>query len=116
MHIFVSLIVPTAMFTLIPTSWNATLGDGIVTFQCRPQKADFVAWRLNGSFLSQIDSMIVPGIIPGIVPTTNNSFLYTLRIPTIAEYNNTVVECAALTVGRQNSSFSDRVVLRMQGW
>ena len=108
-------MVPAAIFTEMPTSWNATLGGGNVTFQCRPQNADSVIWQLNGSFLSRIDPMIVSGIAAGIVPTSSG-FLYTLRIPTIAKYNNTVVECAAFTVGHQNSSLSDRVVLRMQGW
>ena len=99
----------------MPTSWNATLGVGHVTFQCRAQNADSITWRLNGSFLSQINPVIVSGIASGNVPTSSG-FLYTLRIPTIAKYNNTVVECVAVTVGRQNSSLSDRVVLRMQGW
>ena len=108
-------MVPTAIFTEVPTSWNATLGDGHVMFQCRAQNADSITWRLNGSFLSQINPVNVLGIASGNVPTSSG-FLYTLRIPTIAEYNNTVVECAAITVGRQNSSLSDHVVLKMQGW
>ena len=105
-------MIPTATFTEIPTSWNATLGDGNVTFRCRTQNADAVAWRLNGSFLSQDDPVIVPDIV-----STNNGFLYTLRIPTTAENNTTVVVCAAFIYGENTSSYSlsDRVVLRVQG-
>jgi len=98
----------------IPTPWNATLGDDDVTFQCQAQNADSVTWRLNGSFLSQIDPVIVPGIFPSTVPT-KTGFLYKLCIPTTAEYNNTVVVCAAFIAGVINPSLSDRVVLRVQG-
>lgn len=106
-------MVRTAMFTEMPTPWNATLGDGKVTFQCQPRNADSVTWRLNGSFLSQLNPVTVPGILANMVPN-GTDFLYTLCIPATAEYNNTVVECVAFIHG-QSSSFSDRVELRVQG-
>jgi len=96
----------------MPTSWNATLGDGNVTFRCRIQNANAVTWRVNGRFLSQDDPVIVPDILP-----TQDGFLYTLRIPTTDEYNNTIVVCAAFIYGENTSrsSLSDGVVLRVQG-
>ena len=100
----------------MPTSRNATLGDGNVTFQCRAPNAVSVTWRLNGSFLSQFDPVNVLGIVQNTV-LTKSGFLYTLLIPTTAEYNNTVVMCAAFIYGENTSSsyLSDRVVLRVQG-
>jgi len=104
-------MVPTAIFTELPTSWNATLGDGNVMFRCRTQNVNAVNWQLNGRFLSQDDPVIVPGILP-----TEDGFLYTLCIPTTAEYNNTVVVCAAFIYGENPAlSLSDGVVLRVQG-
>ena len=105
-------MVPTAIFTELPTSWNATLGDGNVTFRCRTQNANAVSWQVNGRFLSQDDPVIVPDIL-----LTQDGFLYTLRIPATAEHNNTVVVCAAFIYGENTSSYSlsDRVVLRVQG-
>ena len=104
-------MVPTAIFTELPTSWNATLGDGNVMFRCRTKNANAVTWQENGRFLSQDDPVIVPDIV-----STKDGFLYTLRIPTTAEYNNTVVVCAAFIYGENTSlSLSDGVVLRVQG-
>ena len=104
-------MIPTAIFTEMPTSWNTTLGNGNVTFRCRAQNADVVTWKLNGGFLSQVDPVIVPDIVQ-----TKDGLLHTLRIPTTAEYNSTVVVCAAFIYGENaSSSFSDHVVLKVQG-
>jgi len=105
-------VIPTAIFTELPTSRNATLGDGNVTFRCQIQNANAVTWQVNGSYLSQDDPVIVPDIL-----LTQDGFLYTLRIPTTAEYNNTIVACVAFIYGENTSrsSLSDGVVLRVQG-
>ena len=91
-------------FVSTPTSVNATLGS-TATFNC-DVTTGVVAWILNGSLLAGLNA---PDIKANQVEN-----MFVLNIPATEEYNNTNVTCALAVLGG-NDTYSDPVVLKVQG-
>ena len=75
------------------------------TFNCSSTNGA-VAWKINGSLLSDISK---PDITASQV-----GHAFFLHVPAAEEYNNTVVQCALVILGGDDL-YSDPVVLKVQG-
>ena len=93
------------VFTRTPKSVNATLGYN-ATFNCSVTSG-FVTWIVNGTQLSELN---LQDITAYQIQAT-----FCLTVPAVVEYNNTVVVCSAVLVGRGNYTYSVPAVLRIQG-
>ena len=97
-------VLTTAAFVSTPSSVNATLGS-TVTFNCSATTGT-VAWIVNGSLLSELNTPDITAIQVGST--------FFLVIPATEEYNNTNVTCAVAIFGGDDL-YSDPVVLKVQG-
>ena len=67
-------------------------------FTCGIRNAPFFAWRVNGTFLSQLDPSLRADLNI-FLEIIGNTGVFTLTIPARAEYNGTVVQCIASVPG-----------------
>ena len=65
-----------------------------------------VVWIVNGSQLSELNATDISAYQVGNI--------FCLNIPAIVKYNDTMVVCSATIVGG-NDTYSDPVILRIQG-
>ena len=65
-----------------------------------------VVWLVDGSQLSELNAPDISAYQVGNI--------FCLNIPAIVKYNNTMVVCAA-TIAGGNDTYSDPVILRIQG-
>ena len=67
-------------------------------FTCRTRNAPFFAWRVNGTFLGQLDPSLRADLDTDR-ETVGDTEQYTLTIPARAKYNGTVVQGVASVPG-----------------
>ena len=67
-------------------------------FTCETRNAPAFTWRVNGTFLGQLDPSLRADL-DTYQETVGDSELYTLTIPARAEYNGTVVQGVASVPG-----------------
>ena len=72
--------------------------DSEAEFTCRSRNAPSFSWRVNGTFLNQLDPSIHADLDTD-QDTVGDIELYTLTITARAEYNGTVVQCVAAVFG-----------------
>ena len=66
--------------------------DSGAEFVCEARNAPAFTWRVNGTFLGQLDPSLRADLDTD-QETVGDNELYTLTIPARAEYNGTVVQC-----------------------
>ena len=87
---------------------------GTAEFVCKHTNADFVGWRINGTSVG--NTVTFPNNIHTTVMTdTDGIAVHTLTIEAQSEYNETIVDCVALSLNPSGSEFSPNVTLRIQG-
>ena len=74
--------------------------DSEAEFTCRSRNAPSFAWRVNGTFLSQLDPSLHADLDTE-QETVGDNELYTLTIPARAKYNGTMVQCVVFVPGRE---------------
>ena len=87
--------------------------DSEAEFMCETRNAPSFAWRVNGTFLSQLDPSLRADLDTD-QETVGDIELYTLTIPARAEYNGTVVQCVASVPGGEFRQ-SGNATLMIQG-
>ena len=73
-------------------------GKSTAEFTCGTRNAPSFAWRVNGTFLSQLDPSLRADLDPD-QETVGDIDQHTLTIPARAKYNGTVVQCVAGVFG-----------------
>ena len=67
-------------------------------FACETRNAPTFSWRLNGTFLGQLNPMLRVDL-DLYQETVGANEMYSLTIPARAEYNGTVVQCVVSVPG-----------------
>ena len=88
-------------------------GKSTAEFTCETRNAPSFGWRVNGTFLSQLDPSLRADLV--YVPQTVGDIdQHTLTIPARAGYNGTVVQCVAAVPGGEFRE-SENATLMTQG-
>ena len=87
--------------------------DSEEEFTCETRNAPFVAWQVNGTFLSQLDPSLHADLV-NAQQTVGDIDRHTLTILARAEYNGTVVQCVAAVPGGEFRE-SGSATLMIQG-
>ena len=82
-------------------------------FTCETRNAPFFSWRVNGTFLSQLDPSLRADL-DSDQETVGDSDWHTLTITARAGYNGTVVQCVAAVPGGEFRE-SGNATLKIQG-
>ena len=82
-------------------------------FRCETRNAPSFAWRVNGTFLYQLDPSLQADLDTD-QETVGDSGLYTLSVKARAEYNGTVIQCVVSVPGG-SSNESRNATLVVQG-
>ena len=82
-------------------------------FTCGTRNVPAFSWRVNGTFLSQLDPSLRADLDPD-QETVGDIELYTLTITARAEYNGTVVQCVVSVPGGEFRE-SENATLMIQG-
>ena len=72
--------------------------ESVAEFICETRNAPSFGWRVNGTFLSQLDPSLRADLDTG-QETVGDIEQYTLTIIARAEYNGTVIQCVAAVPG-----------------
>ena len=92
-----------------PTS-TVVYPDTQAVFTCELTSGSVVVWFVNGT-----DRRLLPEEVRDDISTGNDGLTETLTITARTQYNNTVVQCAALEIGGSGIERSDNVNLTIQG-
>ena len=87
--------------------------DSEAKFTCGTRDAPAFSWRVNGTFLSQLDPSLRADLV-NVQQTVGGIDRHTLTIPARAEYNGTVVQCVASVPGGDFNE-SEVATLMIQG-
>ena len=93
------------IFLISPASLNVTV-DTVAVFQCQHSTAHSINWKINGSILQDLPE--------GFSTDRSGDRVFSLNIEAFAEYNSTVIQCAAFFTGSPSED-SERSLMMIQG-
>ena len=97
-------------FVMTPSSLNKTVEQGVAVFYCQHECSDDITWRLNGKAISS------PNVTIERVPLISGGFYSSLLIPTILDFNQTIIKCVAVFYQETDPfQFAPSVTLLIQG-
>ena len=95
---------------MTPSSLNVTVEQGVAIFHCQHGSSDDITWRINGKAVSS------PNITIERVPLSSGGFNSSFSIPTLLDFNQTIIECVAVFYRESDPfQFSPSVTLLIQG-
>lgn len=92
-------------FLIHPVSLNVTV-DTVAVFQCQHPTAHSINWKINGSILRDLPE--------GFSTDRSDDRVFSLNIEALAEYNSTVIQCAAFFLDSPSEE-SEQSLMMIQG-
>ena len=80
-------------FDLAPSPLTVAVEEGVATFHCQHTDCNSIDWRVNGTFLNRITSLL--NISRDEQQVGAGVRKYSISIATSLEYNTSEVECVA---------------------